>query len=156
MTEAYRERFLAKTSPEPNSGCWLWCGAVDHNGYGTFKVGPKTAIAHRFAYEMERGPIPADMHLDHLCSTRACVNPDHLEPVTHLENVRRTWDRGRGHNGRAQWTHCINGHPFSEENTFNNGRSRQCRQCKRERDRARYAERLGRAVRKCKRKSSAA
>jgi hypothetical protein len=64
--------------------------AKTHNGYGILNTGPgKRARAHRFYYEKKCGPIPDGLTLDHLCRIRACVNPDHLEPVTNTENCRR-------------------------------------------------------------------
>lgn len=86
--------------------------------------------AHRVAYELTRGPIPAGMEIDHLCRVRSCVNPDHLEAVTRGENLRR----GRGKTG-AQ-THCKRGHELTPENTYRyvNRRGyvcRHCRQCRR-------------------------
>jgi DNA-binding XRE family transcriptional regulator len=66
--------------------CWVWLRNINEKGYG--KIGWKTR-AHRAYYERFVGPIPEGMMLDHLCRIRACVNPDHLEPVTNGENVRR-------------------------------------------------------------------
>jgi hypothetical protein len=58
---------------------------------------PRTTLAHRFAYEQLHGPVPAGLQLDHLCRNRACVNPDHLEAVTQLVNIRRAADYARAH-----------------------------------------------------------
>jgi hypothetical protein len=65
-------------------GCWLWTGAT-LRGYARFK----TKTAYRFAYEHLVGPIPEGLDIDHLCRVKACVNPDHLEPVTRKVNIRR-------------------------------------------------------------------
>ncbi|WP_402465721.1 HNH endonuclease signature motif containing protein [Isoptericola aurantiacus] len=80
--------------------CIEWTGATSANGYGRIGIGgSRTAQVHRVAYEAARGPIPAGLHIDHLCRNRRCVNPDHLEPVTQSENNRRAnalrW-HGRG------------------------------------------------------------
>ena len=69
--------------------CWIWSGSRTREGYGHVNVGGTTTTAHRAVYERLVGPVPAGLELDHLCRVRACVNPDHVEPVTHLENVRR-------------------------------------------------------------------
>jgi Holliday junction resolvase len=74
---------------DPATGCWLWQkGTVD--GYGRCRRGDQIVMAHRWYYEQAQGPIPEGLELDHLCRVRACVNPDHLEPVTREENIRRT------------------------------------------------------------------
>lgn len=86
-----RQDISTKIHPEPNTGCWLWSGAHGKSGYGFYRhpVTRKVGNAHRIVYEMERGPIPEGLDLDHLCRNPACVNPDHLEPVSRSENVNR-------------------------------------------------------------------
>ena len=70
--------------------CWVWQGSRTWNGYGQGSFpGCQSRLAHRYHYEREYGPIPAGMHLDHLCRNRGCVNPAHLEVVTNKENQRR-------------------------------------------------------------------
>lgn len=123
------ERFWDKVMPEPNSGCWLWTGALYFNGYGAFGIeGRKVRRAHRLAYEALRGPIPEGLHLDHKCRVRCCVNPDHLEPVTQAENNRRSAAVA----GNSKKTNCPRGHPYSPENTdvLRSG-SRACLACRR-------------------------
>jgi hypothetical protein len=125
-------RFTAKVSLDLDSGCWLWT-ASKSGGYGQFMPGPRgtrPTRAYVVAYEHFVGPIPLGLELDHLCRTRACCNPAHLEPVTHRENVLRGESP---HAANARKTHCVNGHPFDERNTYRrkdkeNGR-RQCRAC---------------------------
>jgi hypothetical protein len=132
---ALEERFWAKV--EKTDGCWLWTASKVHNGYGNFYIGRDGervifAYAHRVAYELLVGPIPNGLQLDHLCQVRHCVNPEHLEPVTQQENIRRemAWFGER--------THCKYGHPFSRENTaYWKGRGRACRKCHRDRERYR-------------------
>lgn len=108
------ERIEERTSPEPNTGCWLWTGAVGDHGYGTISVNDTTRLAHRLAFEAAKGPIPSGLQIDHLCRQRMCVNPQHLEAVTHRENGIR----GVGACAfNARKTHCVNGHEFTAENT---------------------------------------
>lgn len=69
--------------------CWRWLKALDKDGYGTCSVDNRYVRAHRLSYEWDRGPIAEGLVLDHLCRVSACVNPDHLEPVTVRENTLR-------------------------------------------------------------------
>jgi hypothetical protein len=80
------DTFHAKTRP---SDCIVWTGALNSRGYGCFAIQGKSHLAHRVAYEDAHGPIPDGMTIDHLCSQKRCVNPDHLEVVTRGENNRR-------------------------------------------------------------------
>lgn len=70
--------------------CWLWQGALSRGGYGRVQVNGKGIPVHRYVYAAMKGPIAPDLHLDHLCRIRHCVNPEHLEPVSGHEN----WSRG--------------------------------------------------------------
>ena len=121
-------RFERKVSPEPNTGCWLWEGALSGNGYGSFYDGERMVSAHSFAYVNSKGPVPEGLELDHLCRIRCCVNPEHLEPVTRRENTLRGV---AGHHMRGK-THCSRGHALDEANTYrrSNG-NRSCRTCER-------------------------
>jgi hypothetical protein len=120
-------RFWDKCAVDAN-GCWQWSGAKN-KGYGRFSANG-TNEAHRAAYLSIVGPIQPGLVLDHLCRVPACVNPDHLEPVTDRVNVLR----GIGPSARrAVATQCENGHAFNAENTIpkKNGAHRQCRECHR-------------------------
>lgn len=125
-------RLTLRLTMTSDKDCWGWWpdGDSEHNGYAVFTMrNPKRVVrAHRAAYELLVGPIPDGLELDHLCRNKTCVNPDHLEPVTHKENVQRDY-RSRGV-GRAE-THCVNGHEWNEENTRFGGTSgrRWCGAC---------------------------
>lgn len=85
------ERWWAKFERDPDTGCWLWTAAIDETtGYGRFHIAPgNMGYAHRFSWELLVGPIPDGLDIDHLCRTRRCVNPAHLEPVTRQVNLLR-------------------------------------------------------------------
>ena len=105
--------------------CWLWTGTRASTGYGIFYINGKNIGAHRFIYELLIGPIPLELELDHLCRNRACVNPFHLEVVTHRVNVLR----GEGPTARnAAKTHCLRGHSLKDSYVRRNG-YRNCRIC---------------------------
>lgn len=125
------DRFWDKVDMTPTiHQCWVWVACTDTKGYGQFRLDGKMRNAHRVAYEMEVGPIPAGMQLDHICRNRSCVRPDHLEPVTPGENIRR------GLSANARKTCCPAGHLYAGENlrVESNG-SRACRMCRAERQR---------------------
>lgn len=118
--------------------CWLWTGAVDPCGYGRFRAHVLVS-AHRWAYEQFVGRIPDGLELDHACRVRTCVNPAHLEPVTHAENMRRSGP----FTPNANKTHCARGHAFTPENTYEYKTRRNCRTCNRQNVAAARARRGG-------------
>lgn len=122
------ERFWSKVDRRGDDECWEWTASRNHFGYGKFSKGNSWVRAHRFSWELANGPIPDGLVIDHLCRNTACVNPAHLEPVTHRENVLR----GCGPVARAaRATHCPQGHPYDEENTYRRPVTghRSCRAC---------------------------
>ena len=107
-------------------GCWLWEGALTHDGYGRFRLPHRTVVAHRWLYEQIVGPVVNQ--LDHLCRVRNCVNVlNHVEDVTAKLNIARG-EGPAGINGRK--THCIRGHEFTPTNTYLVPKGRQCLACK--------------------------
>lgn len=114
--------------------CWVWTGYVHPSGYAWARPPRGTRGAswfvHRFAYEAVNGPVPRGLVLDHLCRVRACIRPDHLEPVTSGENCRR----GIGPAAlNARKTHCRRGHSLAGDNLllWSDGR-RRCAVCTRD------------------------
>lgn len=85
-------RFLPKVQPRDANGCLLW-ERTERNGYGQFKLDGRMVYVHRVAYEYHYGPIPEGLVVDHVfargCRSKLCVNPQHLEAVTHAENMAR-------------------------------------------------------------------
>lgn len=127
------DRILARITIT-ESGCWEY-PTHNENGYGVIGAGPRkspTLRTHRVTYERLVGPIPEGHEIDHLCRNRACCNPEHLEPVTRSENVRRGLRK-------TMQTHCKNGHEFTPDNTRTTSRQRICKACEREATR-RYLE----------------
>ena len=132
--QALEERFPKYYLPEPNSGCWIWTGAViDSNGaqYGVIKrdlklrklLGGSNDLAHRVAYRLYKGPLLDTEELDHVCANTYCVNPAHLEIATRVQNIRL------GHT-RRYGNACKRGHEYTPENLWieKNGQ-RHCRKC---------------------------
>lgn len=130
MTDQQRDGFFRKVDPANDDDCWRWSGATDRHGYGKFNLKPYVAGAHRVAYQLMVGPIPDGLDLDHLCRVPPCVNPAHLEPVTRRENTMRSAIAPAAVN--AAKTSCVNGHAFTEANTYRDPEGyRHCKQCRR-------------------------
>ncbi len=94
---------------EKTDTCWNWKGDT-WSGYGKIRIKSKNYRVHRLVYELLVGQIPTGLELDHRCRNRKCVNPEHLEPVTHAVNMER------GMPFRKQRTHCNQGHELTEDN----------------------------------------
>ena len=139
MSPVQISRFWEKVNKEgstpsfrPELGkCWIWTGAIKAEGYGEVGFNYKVLYSHRVSYELLVSPITNGMDLDHLCRVRSCVNPLHLEPVTHKINMERGFNRNRNKK------RCKRGHLLSGINLKIYGRRgktgtrRHCRACQR-------------------------
>lgn len=135
MYKTFEEKVMqkvVKTDGTLNTPCWIWQGRV--NAYGYAILSPtrysrsNSTIAHRHIWEELNGLVPEKHDLDHLCRNRACVNPEHLEPVTRLENILR----GALVALRKNPDFCKNGHPWTTENRIKSGNGTACRLCHKE------------------------
>lgn len=140
IKEKIKDRFWKSVSI--GEDCWNWNGTVTPFGYGSFSFLNRSRPAHRISYIFKYGKIPNGLVLDHLCRNPGCVNPDHLEPVTHFENAYR------GIPGlRRAVQICERGHRYTSENTkwkvenVKWKRGRECRICRHIRDHATRASR---------------
>lgn len=131
LEQAWETQFWSKVEIGHPLGCWEWRGTrCPEKGYGKATVAYRGNGAHRLAYEYFHGPLGLDpatgdqLELDHLCRNRGCVNPDHMEPVTHAENIWRS-SRYAGHEA------CRQGHLRSEHGAFNINGHRYCKACAR-------------------------
>jgi hypothetical protein len=125
-----RDRFMNYVAVKAGGGCWIWTGYTNRAGYGRFWANGKVRQAHMVSYFIHRGLFDAGLELDHICRVKCCVNPDHLEPVTHKENTLR----GEGACAKfARRTHCKRGHELSGDNIRKNskdGHRGRCMACK--------------------------
>ena len=111
-----------------DNGCWLWAGAKSR-GYGQAIYSGRVQYVHRIVYEALKKPVDRGFELDHLCRNRACVNPLHLEPVSHQTNVVRGEAPMAVKLRHSRRTHCKRGHEFTAENTYQRPTGRECREC---------------------------
>lgn len=136
------EKLLNNSVRDTKTGCLRWTGGHVPRGYGLVwdSGARKSRAVHRVAHEVWVGPIPESHDVDHVadrgCRYRDCIEPTHLEAVTHRENLLRG-ETVSGVNARK--THCSNNHEFTEENTMIQHGKRRCRECRRLADRARRA-----------------
>ena len=123
-----RAHWSERRTIDPVSGCWVWTGPVNNNGYGK----AAGSYVHRLSYVVAHGPIPADTEVDHLCRNRRCFNPDHLEAVSHQENMLRSPRTGSR-------THCAHGHEYAKFGFWEAERGRKrCKECRRLRERPEF------------------
>lgn len=137
--------FWSHVDRSDSDACWPYQLKPMSNGYVVVTVFGRKVLAHRYSYELLVGSIPEGKQIDHLCRSKSCVNPAHMEPVTQRENLLRA-DGWPGVNHRK--THCKHGHEFTSENTrYRLGRGRECRICARRHDRAKKRRRREAVVR---------
>lgn len=125
-------KFMTKVLIDLDTNCWNWIGYTNEKGYGTIKRNGKMWKVHRYVNQ-----TPAHLTTDHLCGNRSCVNPSHLESVTHAENMRRA----AKNNYQRSKTHCPQGHEYSGYNLYvppNKPNERHCRICRRWLHRKKY------------------
>jgi hypothetical protein len=151
MNRSLRERFMEFVYPEPNSGCWLWGGSVDRNGYGQIRIRQKGLGSLRFAthisLELAARPLPTGLLACHSCDFPPCVNPDHLFAGTQMDNVHDSMAKGRNRppppsvkGSRPLKEACVNGHVFASDGVYlRPDGSRACRMCRLEFKRRRRA-----------------
>jgi hypothetical protein len=132
---------MARVEKQENR-CWNWQPGVTPAGYAVITMTDGDSVrhttAHRYAYELWVGVIPDGHEIDHICFNRSCVNPDHLQPLTRRENIKRSQEAGRLVSGNSLKTHCAQGHAYDEGNTYRwvspEGYTRRyCRKCQKAR-----------------------
>lgn len=135
MTPDLLPPHIANKFSVDEGGCWAWTSNLSARGYGYLTVNGRSRRAHRVVYELLVSDIPDGLELDHLCRRRNCVNPQHLDPVTHQENMRR-----------ARKVYCKRGHELNADSAYiypRDGRiQRQCKACIRINAEARRAARV--------------
>lgn len=133
-----------------SDGCWTWTGPRNSQGYGLPCILGEHRAAHAVSYSLAVGSVPPGLELDHLCRNRLCVNPAHLEAVTHRTNMLRAPTAASAVNARK--TTCVNSHPLSGDNLrISRGGRRRCLTCSRATAREssrRYRRRLSAAAQK--------
>ena len=124
MTPRQLNSFDRRHMPEPNTGCWLWIGGLKPDGYARFNT---RKTGHQMSFEHWIGKVPEGKEIDHICNMRCCVNPKHLQAITHKENIAKSgaWEFNR------KKTNCPKGHPYSGDNLYVLGTNRQCKICRR-------------------------
>jgi hypothetical protein len=136
-------RFWAKVDKRGPGECWNWTAGLTAQGYGGFHPAKhETELAHRWSYRAASGSLEPGLVIDHLCRNRTCVNPEHLEQVENLENLRRGAGYALANGMRSA---CINGHEYTSDNTYiDPAGGARCRRCASIRDAHRDSNRARR------------
>lgn len=95
ITMTLAERLLSKVAYEPNTGCWLWTGFVNGNGYGQINYEGAPRNAHRISYLVHFGEFDRSLFVCHVCDVRSCINPQHLFLGTSSDNSLDMWRKKR-------------------------------------------------------------
>lgn len=127
-------------------GCWEWTGGTE-KGYGRVHInGTRTGkiLAHRLSALIHFGMLDSRWDVLHACDNPPCTRPDHLRIGDHAQNMREMSERGRTARVRSSWTHCVQGHEFTPENTYTNEVTghRRCRECRRVSNHAAHLRRV--------------
>lgn len=120
--------FLFRRTEVTEDGCWLWTGYRSPAGYGQAGYEGKVWLAHRLAWTLTNGPIPAGLQVCHACDRPPCINPAHLWLGTNADNSADKAAKGRAR--RPVLTHCPAGHEYTPENTVAWASGRRCRTCR--------------------------
>ena len=142
---------VSETNFYNGTPCWEWLGSKTGAGYGDFCIDGRRGkkfrtTAHQFSHVYFIGAVRRGREIDHLCNNRGCVSPLHLEVVTHSENVRRSYERGRVAYRKKRPTHCPKGHEYTPENTALTKKSLYCKACNKLSCKRSRLKRLGRAT----------
>lgn len=124
----------------PETGCWEWIGSLTApNGYAQIGINGDKIVVHNLVYELLIGKMDDGLEPDHICLIKRCVNPEHIEPVTHSENVKRAQSL------LPKKTHCPSGHEYVGDNLYVNPNTefKHCRKCQSERNDARALKQRG-------------
>lgn len=140
-TKTLAERLWQRVAVGGPDECWPWTAKTTcAGGYGKLYSGQTIIRAHRFAYELAKGPIPQGLIVRHICDNPPCCNPGHLVVGTMKENTQDMMRRGRSKKGRFLRSECLRGHTFTDETTGRDSKGyRFCKICRLDNERRKRA-----------------